>query len=207
MHATLIFARSSVAGTILVWAELAVVAAVAMVQFKRRRIWALFAVAIVAIAFASRSATGEVVVAASGIPHAAAYISLLIVFGSSLLRGRTPLISLLSQKLRRGPLSPEIARYTRAVTVAWCCFFSLQLVGSLVLLVYTPAAIWSLFVNVLNVPLIVAMFLGEYAYRRLRFRNQRHRTIFQVIQAFTDGEAWDSRSVGGSVHRSEPGMP
>ena len=105
----------------------------------------MLAVTIVAIVHAFWSTTRDVVVAATGIPHSAAYIGLLIVFGSSLLRGHTPLISLLSQKLSRGPLSPEIARYTRAVTVAWCGFFSLQLVGSLVLLVYTPAAIWSLF--------------------------------------------------------------
>jgi uncharacterized membrane protein len=108
-----------------------------------------------------------------GLPHALAYSSLLVVFGFSLLPGREPVLTRLVLKIR-GPLPPELLAYTRHVTAAWCCFFAAQLALSLTLFLFAPLAVWSLFINVLNLPLVVVMFAIEYAYRVARFPNFRH---------------------------------
>jgi len=197
MHATLVLAGSSTLGTALMLAELTIVALVAIVQFRRRLALVLAALGCAVVIVVFRDAASGMIVAASGIPHAVANAGLLTVFGSSLFSGRKPLITTVSERLSGGPLTPELTAYTRSVTLSWCCFFALQLVASLLLLLLAPVAIWSLFVNVLTLPLVAAMFLGEYTYRRLRFRSYRHRTILQVIEAFSSGEALKPHSVTG----------
>jgi uncharacterized membrane protein len=96
----------------------------------------------------------------SGSPHAVIYSALLIGFALSLLPGRIPIVTFFARTIH-GRIAPEIEIYTRRVTWAWCWFFGLELIGSAVLLMLAPVAWWSIFVNILNVPLLVAMFLGE----------------------------------------------
>lgn len=105
---------------------------------------------------------------AAGASHALLYVSLLAVFAATLLPGRTPLITLIAQRLNPR-FHAGMLPYTRRVTVAWCLFFAGQLVVSLLLFCFAPARWWSLFINGLNVPLVVLMFLGEYAIRRYWF--------------------------------------
>jgi uncharacterized membrane protein len=104
------------------------------------------------------------IVASSAIPHALAYLSLLTVFGASLAPGRKPIITVLAEA-SRGPLPPVLLVYTRRVTWAWCLFCAGQLGVSLLLLIFAPATVWSAFVNLCNLPLIAAMFCGEFAWR------------------------------------------
>src|SRR5690349_4809304 len=103
-----------------------------------------------------------------GLPHAAAYIFLTWLFGRTLLGGREPLITRVARRLH-GSLPPQIERYTGNVTIAWCVFFVLQLIVSAMLLAFSTLEAWSLFVNILNAPLIVLMFAVEYGYRITRF--------------------------------------
>ncbi len=107
------------------------------------------------------------IVGSAAIPHAVAYLSILTVFGTSLLPGRKAIATIFAEKAR-GELPPAILLYTRRVTWAWCAFCLAQLVGSLLLLLFAPAETWSMFVNVLNLPLLVAMFCGEFAWRKWR---------------------------------------
>ena len=78
------------------------------------------------------------------------------------------------------PLEPtflvpdEVRRYTRRVTQVWCAFFALNALVALLLALVTSLPTWSLYTNVLNVPLLVMLFAGEYFYRRWRFPGQRH---------------------------------
>ena len=104
---------------------------------------------------------------ASAVPHAMAYLTLLVVFTVSLQPGREAIVTILARKAR-GALSGEVVRYTRRVTLAWCLFFVAQLMGSLVLLLIAPLDAWSLFVNLCNLPLIGAMLCAEYIYRQWR---------------------------------------
>jgi uncharacterized membrane protein len=122
--------------------------------------------------------------AAPVIPHALAYATLLYCFGWSLLPGREAVLTRAAVFIR-GPLPHELYLYTRRVTRAWCIFFAAQLVGSAVLFIWAPLEVWSFFVNVLNLPLVLVMFGGEYAYRLVRFPDYRHDSFSDMMRVFT----------------------
>ncbi len=125
-------------------------------------------------------------VAASGVSHAVIYLSLLTLFGTSLRLGQDDLITSLARRLRGG-LTSDMMAYTHRVTIAWCAFFAAQLATSALLFVLAPRATWSLFVNVLDFPLVVVMFATEYSIRRLRFRNYPHISIRETVRTFARG--------------------
>ena len=116
---------------------------------------------------------------APGIPHAMAYAALLALFTASLMPGREAIITVLARQVR-GAIPPEIVTYTRRVTVAWAGFFTAQIAASIILALLAPLAIWSLFVNVLNLPHIAVMFAAEYAYRRWHLANHTHESITDI---------------------------
>ena len=107
------------------------------------------------------------IVASSAIPHAIAYLSILAIFGTSLMPGRKPIITIFAER-SRGELPPALLRYTRRITWAWCLFCAGQLLGSLLLLLFAPPQVWSTFVNLCNLPLLIAMFSCEFAWRTWR---------------------------------------
>lgn len=105
-----------------------------------------------------------------GVPHALINSSLMIAFGCTLLPGRQPLIARVVIAVR-GPMPPAMVLHMRRITAAWCGFFAAQVIGSLLLYVFAPLEVWSFFINVLNLPLIVLMFVVEGTYRYFRFRD------------------------------------
>jgi uncharacterized membrane protein len=117
------------------------------------------------------------------LPHIGVYLFLLWLFGRTLRRGRESLVTQLARRVH-GTLPQEIERYSRHVTIAWCVFFAGMALTSLLLFILAPIAVWSVFANLLNVPLVVAMFLAEYLYRILRYPNFSHASIRSSIQAF-----------------------
>jgi uncharacterized membrane protein len=117
-----------------------------------------------------------------GAPHAAAYLVLLWVFGRTLRRGRDPLISQVARRVH-GALAPEMEAYTRGVTVAWCLFFAGQVAVSVLLLALAPLEAWSLFVNLLNLPLLGLMFASEYLYRITRHPDHPRTTLPGMLRA------------------------
>ncbi len=121
--------------------------------------------------------------AAYGAPHAAAYLFLLWLFGHTLLHGKEPLVTRLARRVH-GTLPPPMVVYTRRVTIAWCFFFGTQVTASALLFEFSPLEIWSLFINLLNFPLVVLMFAGEYLYRVTYHRDYPHASIAVVIRAF-----------------------
>jgi uncharacterized membrane protein len=113
-------------------------------------------------------------VTASAVMHWSIYASLLATFGLSLRRGREPLITGMARRLNGetdGEADDELAAYTRNVTIAWSVFFAAQLTLSVTLFCFAPLVVWSFFVNVLDIPLVVTMFAAEYA---VRLRCLRH---------------------------------
>jgi uncharacterized membrane protein len=121
---------------------------------------------------------------ALAVPHAAIYCFLLWLFGRTLLQGREPLITGVARRVH-GVLTPEIAAYTRRVTQAWCCFFAAQIIVSGLLFAFAPLEIWSLFVGVLNFPLVALMFCGEYLYRVMRYPDHPRTSIANAVRAFS----------------------
>ena len=166
------------------------VALIGLVLFRRTRsgriAWLLLAVP--ASLLASRFLGQVSVLAVSGSSHALIYSGLFAFFARTLRLGQVDLCTAMAARLR-GTLTPEMAAYTRGVTIAWCVFFALQLAASLALALFAPAQIWSLFVNVLELPLVAAMFLAELAVRRLCFRSYDHVGIAETVRAFAGQRA------------------
>ena len=131
-----------------------------------------FALVVAAVALAWLGMRDSVPVL-SAIPHAMCHAGLLALFAASLAPGREAIITRVARQVR-GPLPDNVLRYTRRVTLAWCVFFAAQLLTSLLLFLFAPVAIWSMFVNLLNLPLILAMFGAEYLYRQLHYPLQSH---------------------------------
>lgn len=141
--------------------------------------------ALVGWAEAPKPGTGEAVtlglVAASAIPHALVNTGLLALFGLTLLPGREPLVTMLARRMS-GAISADTVTYTRGVTWAWSLFFLAQLLGSLILFLAAPLAVWSFFVNVLNLPLVVLMFAAEYAYRLHHLEDAPRHSLADVMR-------------------------
>ncbi|MEK6593169.1 MAG: hypothetical protein AABZ67_08790 [Pseudomonadota bacterium] len=134
--------------------------------------------------------------AAHGIPHAVIYLSLLWFFGRSLWHGDESLVTRLARSVH-GTLPPELAAYSRRVTYAWCVFFAMQLVVSVLLFKFASLGTWSLFINVLNFPLLALMFTGEYGYRIIRHPEFPQASLIDGIRAFSNDTG---RSTGANIH-------
>ena len=78
---------------------------------------------------------------------------------------------------------------SRRVTFAWCVFFAAQIVASALLLTFASLETWSLFIGLLNFPLLMLMFAGEYVYRVTRHRNFPHASIMAAIHVFSEDTA------------------
>lgn len=119
------------------------------------------------------------------VPYLAVYLSLLWLFGRTLANGREPLITRLATFVH-GELPADIARYTRQVTWAWCVFFAVMALTSVLLFAFATLPAWSIFNNLLNLPLVVAMYFCEHLWRRWRYPNFSHASIATVYRAFRD---------------------
>lgn len=122
--------------------------------------------------------------AVNGLSNATLNLFLLWLFGRTLLPGQEPLISQISRRII-GELKAEVVDYTRHVTIAWCCFFAMQVITSLLLYTFAPISAWSFFINVLNLPLLILMFVGEKTYRTLRFPNHPKTSILKAIEVYS----------------------
>jgi uncharacterized membrane protein len=163
-------------------APMGVIAGVILWRASRRILWGFVLAAIALVTFLAHGA-GLGVAALYGVPHAAAYVFLLWLFGRTLLGGRDALITRLARHVH-GALPPFMEAYTRRLTFAWCVFFAAQLAVSALLLAFAPLETWSLFVNVLNLPLVALMFTGDYLYRVLRYPGTRQSSIATAVQAY-----------------------
>lgn len=105
---------------------------------------------------------------------AAIFLALAWVFGRTLAPGRVPLIERISRAERGGDVPAGLVPYTRALTRTWTGLLAGIGVGSIALALFGSAEAWSLFTNVTSYVLLVALFFGEYAYRRWRFPQYPH---------------------------------
>lgn len=123
--------------------------------------------------------------AAAGGCHAAAYGGLLAWFAASLRPGREPVVTGFARRMRR-TMPDQVARYTRRVTAAWCVFFAAELAMSAGLLAAAPQWVWSGFIGMANLPLIVAMMLGEFAVRFVLFRHEARTGLAATLAGLRD---------------------
>jgi uncharacterized membrane protein len=125
------------------------------------------------------------------LPQLAICLGLAWMFGRTLLPGREALVTRVSRSVH-GALPAAIVAYTRRVTLAWALFLSAMAVASALLYLLAPLEVWSLFANVLFLPMVGLMFLAEYAYRILRYRWFAHASIAQTVAAFCRQRSSDS---------------
>lgn len=114
--------------------------------------------------------------------------SLLWLFASSLQQGKEPLITRIARVVFQQHDEATI-RYTRKVTQLWSLFFIALLIETLLLTLFAPLEIWSLFANIVNYLLILLLFSVEFIYRRLRFpQRSSPQQLFRIF-ADTDWHA------------------
>ena len=107
--------------------------------------------------------------------------SLAIFFGRTLLPGETPLITRFSILLR-GKLELRVVSYTRRITQLWTLFFILLALESLLLALFAPLEIWSLFTNLLNYLLAGLLFAGEYFFRVHHLHDLEHSSFPSFVR-------------------------
>jgi uncharacterized membrane protein len=96
--------------------------------------------------------------------HVAMFAALAAWFAASLRPGREPRVTRFA-RAASGALGPRALAYTRRVTLAWALFSAAMAAVSLLLFHFAPLAAWSLFANLLTLPLVGAMFIAEYLVR------------------------------------------
>ena len=193
VHWTTIGGASGLLRTALVWMPLAVCAWWVATRTANRFLWWSLLLLACAGTYVAEHQEHLGLAAAYGIPHAATNLFLLVFFGRTLLAGREPLITRLARRVHGGTLAPAMEAYTRRVTILWCAFFAAQMILSALLFQFASLNAWSLFINVLNLPLVALMFVAEYAYRVARYPDHPQATISEAIRAFvTDSTVSES---------------
>lgn len=115
------------------------------------------------------------------LPPIAVNVGLCWLFGRTLVRRRVPLIARFAL-MEQGTLTGELAAYTRTLTWLWTLLFAGAALASLLLAVSGNRDAWSWFTNFVNYLLVAGLFLGEFLYRRMRFRNYRHHSPLQLLR-------------------------
>jgi uncharacterized membrane protein len=106
-----------------------------------------------------------------------------LIFGRSLIRQRQPLCTVFARVIHE-QMTPALLRYTRQVTLAWTLFFLASAVLSVLLFFFAPIETWSVFANVLSLPLVVAMFVVENQVRKHVLPIQDQVGILATVRAF-----------------------
>jgi uncharacterized membrane protein len=163
------------------------VAAVLAWRSRYRYAWLLLCVAFGALTWRYLDAIGDHAVWVYFVQHAGGNASMAFVFGRSLIGQSEPICCRIAATMH-GPLQPRHARYTRQVTLAWATFFVLNVGISVVLFAYAPVAVWSVFANLLAVPLVALMFAVEYVVRLRQLPDIKHGTILDGIRLYCRGK-------------------
>ncbi len=169
---------------------------------RRRRLALLASVAmlgILALGLARSPAFGLRL--AAGTSHALLYGTLFVVFAATLLPGRTDVVTRVARRLNPR-FHAGMQSYTRGVTMAWCGFFAGQIMVSALLLRFAPEQWWLLFINGLNVPLLLLMFVAEYAIRRRRFPGSQSADIATMVRGLRQPRAEPDRCDAGAADRA-----
>jgi uncharacterized membrane protein len=115
--------------------------------------------------------------------HAGMHLALAWVFGSTLRRGSTPLISALAQSVH-SHFTPALQAYTRWLTGLWTVYFLGMVAFSFTLYLLAPWAWWSFYCNLLTPLLAVALFVVEHLLRYRRHPEFERVTMRSAFEAY-----------------------
>lgn len=128
-------------------------------------------------------------------PPVAINLILGLLFASTLLPGRTPLISRFASKVHGGALDEQTQGYTRRVTQLWVAVFFLMAIESWLLALLASHQVWSLFTNFINYLVVLLVFVVEYQVRIRRLTHLEHPGFFRFLLSLF---RMDMRSMLGS---------
>ena len=126
-------------------------------------------------------------------PPAALNVAFGLFFAATLAPGREPRIATFARLERGGDLPPDLAAYTRRLTWIWTIFFFASAAIGVALAAFAPLAVWSAFVNVASYVAIAVLFVGEYVYRRLRYRGYRHAPLTALVRIVVEDRRASAR--------------
>jgi uncharacterized membrane protein len=109
-------------------------------------------------------------------------LALCWLFGRTLRRGAEPLVTTFARHAHGGDLPPDIPAYTRRVTLVWTLLFAAMAAAAAGLAAFGAERAWTFFVYVASPALVAALFLGEFAWRRVRFRHLPRQRLADMLQ-------------------------
>lgn len=102
-------------------------------------------------------------------------------FASTLRPGRESLITAVARAAR--PDTPDyLLRYSRTLTALWASLFAAMALWDALLAAFAPRSWWSVMANLANYFLVGAFVVGEYIFRRLRFREYSHPGFVEYVR-------------------------
>ena len=120
----------------------------------------------------------------SAVVHAAPIavnLALAAWFASTLRAGHEPMITRFA-RAERGALEADLAAYTRVLTWVWVALFVAVAGIDAVLAFAGTRAAWLAFTGAGGYLMVAALFLGEWVYRRWRFRHYRHASPLALVR-------------------------
>jgi uncharacterized membrane protein len=116
--------------------------------------------------------------------HVAIHAALATTFALTLRSGREPLVTALARRVH-GQLTPDMATYSRKVTVAWVAYFVAMGVLSLTLFVFAPFEVWATFANFGTPVSIALLFVGEHVWRYRLHPEFERATLGAAMRAYS----------------------
>ncbi|MCU7943431.1 MAG: hypothetical protein KZQ87_12205 [Candidatus Thiodiazotropha sp. (ex Cardiolucina cf. quadrata)] len=114
-------------------------------------------------------------------PPIAINLILGLLFASTLLPGRNPLISRFASKIHGDVLDKPTQEYTRSVTQFWVAVFFFMAIESWLMAAFAPHRVWSLFTNFINYLIVLLIFVVEYQIRIRRLAHLKHPGFFRFL--------------------------
>jgi uncharacterized membrane protein len=120
-------------------------------------------------------------------------VAMIFVFGHTLLPRREPLITRF-RRFHIGHVTPELAAYTRVLTVLWTIMFAMAAAVSIAAALSGDIALWS-WISFIGLPSAgLLLFLGEHVYRALRYGAEGRSSPLSTVQIMLDPRAWRDTS-------------
>ncbi|GLS27439.1 hypothetical protein [Marinibactrum halimedae] len=115
------------------------------------------------------------------IPAMVIPISLFIVFGQTLLPRQVPLVTAVGESAR-GPLTESMRRYTRRVTQLWVVVLGSMAISTGAFMLFASPNTLSVMTNIVNYLIVSGVFVGEFYYRKYRFKDHNHPTFSEYLK-------------------------
>jgi uncharacterized membrane protein len=120
--------------------------------------------------------------------HVGIHLTLAAGFALTLRRGREALITALARRVH-GRLSPQMAAYSRKVTVLWTGYFLVMAATSIALYLLAPFTAWAAFANLGTPVAMVVLFVVEYLVRYRLHPEFERATLAAALAAYSGRHA------------------